>query len=72
MIGFILGAVAIAVINEILPHEHIFKGFEGWQSARSKIKAAWLVAVAIVIHNLPEGNPANGNTVSGETPPRRA
>jgi ZIP family zinc transporter len=55
MIGFILGAVAIAVVNEILPHEHIFKGFEGWQSARGKVKAAWLVAVAIIIHNLPEG-----------------
>jgi ZIP family zinc transporter len=55
MVGFILGAVAIAVVNEILPHEHIFKGFEGWRSARSKVKAAWLVAIAIIIHNLPEG-----------------
>lgn len=53
--GFILGAFIVALINEIIPHEHIFKGFEGWREARRKIKAAWLVALAIIIHNLPEG-----------------
>ena len=55
LLGFIIGALAIAAINEILPHEHIFKGFEGWHAARGKVKAAWLVALAIIIHNLPEG-----------------
>jgi len=53
--GFIIGAVVIAVINEVIPHEHIFKGFEGWHVAKVKIKTAWLVALAILIHNLPEG-----------------
>ncbi len=53
--GFLLGAAAIAIVNEVTPHEHIFKGFEGWRNARSKIKAAWLVALAIIIHNIPEG-----------------
>ncbi len=53
--GFLGGAVVIALINELLPHEHLFKGFEGWVSARRKIKAAWLVALAILIHNIPEG-----------------
>lgn len=53
--GFLLGALIVAMLNEVLPHEHIFKGFEGWREAGRKIKAAWLVALAILIHNLPEG-----------------
>ena len=53
--GFIAGALAVALVNEVIPHEHIFKGFEGWRWARRKIKAAWLVALAIIIHNFPEG-----------------
>ncbi len=53
--GFMVGALAIAMINKIIPHEHIFKGFEGPTEFRRKIKAAWLVALAIILHNIPEG-----------------
>jgi ZIP family zinc transporter len=53
--GFTIGALAVAVANEVLPHEHIFKGFEGWRVARGKVKTAWLIALAIIIHNIPEG-----------------
>ncbi|MEM4656002.1 MAG: ZIP family metal transporter [Acidilobaceae archaeon] len=54
LIGFIGGALALAFINELIPHEHIFKGFEG-PIGFKKIKTAWLVALAIILHNLPEG-----------------
>ncbi|MCE4624401.1 MAG: ZIP family metal transporter [Desulfurococcales archaeon] len=53
--GFVLGAVVIHLVNELVPHEHFVKGFEGPERARTKVKAAWLVALAIIIHNLPEG-----------------
>ncbi|BAA80692.1 probable zinc transporter ZupT [Aeropyrum pernix K1] len=55
IISFIVGAIAVYIINEILPHEHLIKGYEGPPSFRRKVKAAWLVATAIIIHNLPEG-----------------
>ena len=53
--GFLLGALSIHVANKIIPHEHLIKGYEGPQRIAEKIRTAWLVAVAILIHNLPEG-----------------
>jgi len=50
LLGFCSGAAAIAFFNWILPHKHLFKN-----SLSKKIKAAWLVALAIIIHNFPEG-----------------
>ncbi len=55
IVGFLLGAIAIHFTNKFLPHEHIIKGYEGPRRVAEKIKTAWLVAVAILIHNLPEG-----------------
>ena len=54
-IGFIVGALTIHVVNRLLPHEHLFKGYEGPSRLKGKIRASWLVMMAIVIHNLPEG-----------------
>jgi ZIP family zinc transporter len=56
--GFTLGAVVIHIVNETVPHEHIIKGYEGPRKARDleeKILASWLVAMAVIIHNIPEG-----------------
>ncbi|MEB3825293.1 MAG: ZIP family metal transporter [Desulfurococcales archaeon] len=61
--GFILGAISIAVLNRVIPHEHIIKGYEGPAALRNKAKAAWLVAMAIIIHNLPEGMAIGSSTV---------
>jgi ZIP family zinc transporter len=61
--GFVLGAASIFMVNELFPHEHIVKGYEGPEHLRRKIKAAWLVAIAIVIHNLPEGMAIGVSTV---------
>ncbi|MEB3755522.1 MAG: ZIP family metal transporter [Desulfurococcales archaeon] len=54
-IGFMIGAGTIWSINKLVPHEHFIKGYEGPKSMLSKTKTAWLVATAIIIHNLPEG-----------------
>ncbi len=53
--GFLLGALAIYLANRMLPHEHLVKGYEGPEWGLRKLKAAWLVAFALLIHNLPEG-----------------
>ncbi len=55
MVGLVLGAVAIAFVERVIPHQHVVKGFEGPSWAKRKIRTAWLVALAIIIHNLPEG-----------------
>ncbi len=55
VLGFLAGAATIHVVNSLLPHEHFFKGYEGPEALRGKIRASWLVMMAIVIHNLPEG-----------------
>ncbi len=55
IIGFLAGAATIHAVNLLVPHEHFVKGYEGPREALRKVKAAWLVALAIIIHNLPEG-----------------
>ncbi|MET1128108.1 MAG: ZIP family metal transporter [Thermoproteota archaeon] len=60
--SFVLGAATISLVNELLPHEHIVKGYEGPEHLKRKIRAAWLVAVAIIIHNLPEGMAIGAST----------
>jgi len=54
-VGFMLGALTVYAMDRILPHEHIVKGYEGSEKLRRKLKAAWLLAIAIIIHNIPEG-----------------
>lgn len=60
--GFTLGALLIHVVNKLSPHEHLVRGYEGPESLRRKIKAAWLVAIAVIIHNLPEGMAIGAST----------
>lgn len=55
LLGLTLGALTIHFINMVVPHEHFVKGYEGPVAGVRKLKAAWLVAFAIIIHNLPEG-----------------
>ena len=44
---------AVALMNELLPHEHFATGREGPQAA--SLRRVWLFIVAITIHNFPEG-----------------
>jgi ZIP family zinc transporter len=55
IIGFILGAFAVYLANRYLPHEHLVKGFEGPESLRARVRVVWLLVMAIIIHNFPEG-----------------
>jgi len=55
LIGFILGAIAVHLVNMYVPHEHLVKGVEGPREAVRRLKAVWLIAFAIIIHNIPEG-----------------
>lgn len=53
--GFLVGAFIVHAVNMVLPHEHLVKGFEGPEKLKRKLKAAWLLAFAMIIHNVPEG-----------------
>ncbi|TCP63032.1 ZIP family zinc transporter [Rhodovulum bhavnagarense] len=51
--GIALGAVAVAALNEHVPHEHFIAGREGAEAAA--LAKIWLFVFAITIHNFPEG-----------------
>lgn len=51
--GILLGAVAIFLLDRLLPHRHFISGPEGPNT--DKIAGVWLFIFAIAIHNFPEG-----------------
>jgi len=51
--GIALGALAVAALNEALPHEHFVAGPEG--ADPGALARIWLFVIAITIHNFPEG-----------------
>lgn len=51
--GLMLGALALWLINEFVPHEHFILGHEGPASA--SLRRIWLFVIAITLHNFPEG-----------------
>jgi ZIP family zinc transporter len=51
--GVLLGAMALLVVDRVVPHEHFDKGVEGPESRA--LNRMWLFVLAIVLHNLPEG-----------------
>ncbi len=53
LVGLLLGALTIDILDNLLPHEHIVKGREGTDIRR--IKGVLLFIIAIAIHNAPEG-----------------
>jgi ZIP family zinc transporter len=54
-IGIGLGIAVIVLLDALLPHEHTVLGYEGPAALRVRVRKSWLVALAIVIHNFPEG-----------------
>ncbi|WP_397473409.1 ZIP family metal transporter [Pusillimonas sp.] len=52
-LGILLGAGVLFLIDKLTPHEHFVKGVEGGR-ARA-MRRAWLFALAIMLHNFPEG-----------------
>lgn len=63
VLGIVLGAILISVMDRLIPHMHAIMGVEG---ASSKLKAAWLFALAITIHNMPEGLAVGVSMGSGD------
>lgn len=53
VLGILLGAVALAAINRVIPHEHFFTGREGADT--TMLARVWLFVIAITLHNFPEG-----------------
>ena len=51
--GIILGAAAIHLLDERIPHRHFIKGYEGPKA--ESIRKIWLFVIAITLHNVPEG-----------------
>jgi len=51
--GILLGALAIGLLDKLLPHEHFVMGREG--PANPQLMRMWLFVFAITIHNIPEG-----------------
>ena len=49
--GIMLGAVALWLINEYVPHEHFILGREGMHSPG--LRRIWLFVIAITLHNFP-------------------
>jgi ZIP family zinc transporter len=54
-LGIALGVIAIHLTDRLVPHEHLVKGYEGPPAGKKILKKAWLIALAVIIHNLPEG-----------------
>ena len=51
--AILLGALALLMLDRVLPHEHFIKGREGHSA--QKLRRTWLFVIAIALHNLPEG-----------------
>jgi len=55
IVGFIAGIAMIKVLDAVVPHLHVVKGYEGPPLLKKRIARAWLIALAMMVHNIPEG-----------------
>ncbi len=53
VVGVAFGVAFVALLNEVIPHEHFVRGRQGPES--ELLSKIWLFVLAITIHNLPEG-----------------
>jgi len=49
------GILLIYTIDRFVPHKHLVKGYEGPEELKDKLRVMWLIVLAVIIHNLPEG-----------------
>ena len=66
-VGILLGITAIIILDSFLPHEHSNVGYEGLGDFKRKISKFWLIALAMIIHNIPEGIAVGVSTVYNPT-----
>ncbi|MGE0823722.1 MAG: ZIP family metal transporter [Candidatus Binatia bacterium] len=50
--GIALGCIFLELLDRCIPHLHVVRGREG---GASSLRRAWLLILAITIHNFPEG-----------------
>jgi len=62
--SFTLGFLMLWLLEASLPHEHLMKGYEGPARLKTRLKAAWLIAFSMIIHNIPEGMIVGSSTVA--------
>jgi ZIP family zinc transporter len=55
VIGFLLGALFLRVIDRILPHLHIGFGLNEAEGPKTQWRRSTLLMLAITLHNIPEG-----------------
>jgi ZIP family zinc transporter len=65
-LGIAVGVVVIVLMDLFIPHEHLIAGYEGPESMRRRLRKAILLALAVVIHNVPEGLAVGTSTVYSE------
>ncbi len=53
VVGVLLGGAFLELAHRYFPHEHVFKGVEGSNTAH--LARIWLFVIAITLHNFPEG-----------------
>lgn len=51
--GILLGALAILILDGVVPHRHFIKGYEGPKA--DSVRKIWLFVIAVTLHNVPEG-----------------
>ncbi|MBM4062896.1 MAG: ZIP family metal transporter [Planctomycetes bacterium] len=64
LLGVALGALTIDLLHRWSPHEHFGKGAEG--AGRSRLARTWLFAIALALHNVPEGLAVGVGVASGD------
>ena len=62
--GVLVGAVGLDALHRALPHEHFQKGPEN--AERARLSRVWLFAIALALHNLPEGLAVGVGVASGD------
>ncbi len=58
--GFIIGIILVKILDVLIPHIHFIRGYHnvGYSYSRK----AWLMALAMIIHNIPEGMAVGAST----------
>ncbi len=64
--GFLLGAIFLTIIDNLVPHLHIFEPETKQEGIKSNIKKPVLVFLAMTIHNFPEGLACGVSLASGD------
>ncbi len=67
IVGIFVGAVALNLIDKLVPHLHKLVGADGEQHKNTNLNKVLLFVTAIAIHNFPEGLAAGVGFGSGDT-----